>query len=83
MAQAKKRINEARERARGEAEQLEFHKSKSVRLEARLNAIVLAAEQIADEMEDDGDVAIVVSERLRRLLGFARRDKEDLQQGNI
>ena len=47
-------------------------------LRARLRALILAAEQLAECIEDDdGTLAIVVSERLHRLLGFARRDRAD------
>jgi hypothetical protein len=53
------------------------------RLEARLSAIVAAAEQVADEMDDDGKFAVVLSERLQRLLGFARRDKRDIEDGTV
>lgn len=51
------------------------------RLEARLRALVAAAEQTAEEMDDDGKFAIVPSERLQRLLGVASRDREDLEAG--
>ena len=54
------------------------------RLEARLRALIAAADQLADSLQDDDkDLAIVVSERLHRILGFARRNDSDLQDGSI
>jgi len=50
---------------------------------ARLQALIAAIDHLAADMDDDGETAIVVSERLQRVLGFARRDKRDLAEGNI
>lgn len=54
---------------------------REVRLETRLRALIEAAEQVTEEMDDDGEFAVVLSERLGRLLGFARTDRRDLEQG--
>ena len=53
------------------------------RMEARLRAFLRAAELVAEDMDDDGEVAVVMSPRLRTLLGFARRNRQDLEGGGI
>ena len=53
------------------------------RLQARLRALTTVVSQLAQESDDDGQVALVSSERLQRALGFARRDSGDLEQGAV
>jgi len=50
---------------------------------SRLRALIAVIEQLVDECDDDGRLALVSSEKLKRVLGFARRDKRDLEEGKI
>ena len=54
------------------------------RLDARLRALLTAIGQVAEGIEDDdGTHALVGSERLQRLLGFARTDRRDRADGRL
>ncbi len=62
------------------AEIYETERDRAVaRTTARLEATIRAVKELAEDVDDDGSLALVSSERLARALGFARRNWEDME----
>lgn len=49
----------------------------------RLMALIAACEDLLEFSADDGEIALVCPRRLRRVMGVAKRNKEDLDSGAI